>query len=208
MQLDALAYLRRLATEHPESGVRCVQLTHVIDYDELARKRCWQWNLLPQFEALPLEEMSEDDKCDKGRYLSVVVNPGVFLPWMRKQLQDAGVKFQRNNTVKSLEELECFGHDILINASGLASRELQDVLDLEVTMDRTYATVVTSSYEDAFVCRRGSGGYTYIFGRGDGTAVVGGLSEPVSEEIRTPEDIRGIRHFVSFPPSLSGDKAN
>jgi hypothetical protein len=64
----------------------------------------------------------------------------------------------------------------LVNASGIASATLEDVRDSQLIMDRTHVVVVKSTFEGGYV-HRGPGPYTYVFGRGDGTAVVGGVSE-------------------------------
>ncbi|KAK4149487.1 hypothetical protein C8A00DRAFT_18831 [Chaetomidium leptoderma] len=193
MQLDALAYLRTLAVEYPESSVRCVELTDVFG-GELGvagsvenRGAVWYKGRVPGFEVLQ-EDTKEGGGEVRVRYGSVVLTPGVFLVWLRKRLEEGGVRFERIGEVKALGELAYLGHDLLINASGLASLTLEDVGDEKMVMDRTYVTVVKSEYQGAFV-RRGLGVYTYIFGRGDGTAAVGGVSEPVQNEVKPMEEI-------------------
>ncbi|KAK3303719.1 uncharacterized protein B0T15DRAFT_439495 [Chaetomium strumarium] len=183
MQLDALAYLRRLAIEHPAGGVRRVRLIDV-STPKAAAVCCWYAGLLPELEALEVGEGGDG---------SMVVNPSVFLPWVRKKLEDAGVRFQRISTVESLEELKTFGHGILIDASGLVSRTMLDVRDEELTMDSTYVSVVRSTY-GVSVVRSTYGGafYTFIFGRGDGSAVVSGISHR-----------RGSRRCEEDCPSVS-----
>jgi hypothetical protein len=103
----------------------------------------------------------------KVRYGSVVLTPGVFLPWLKRMLEEDGVRFEKVGEVASLGELmgTWMEHDVLINASGLGSTKLQDVKDEKVVSDRTYVTVVKSDIKAAFV-KRGVGVYTYIFGRG------------------------------------------
>ncbi len=176
MQLGALAYLQRVALEHPESSARIVELTDVFGPDlgagEQTAQGVWFGGKVVGYEVL-----SEGEEV-MVRYGSVVLDPGVFLPWLRKMLEEDGIKFERIGEVKSLGELSERGHDVLINASGVASMTLEDVRDEKLVMDRTHVTVVRSDFQSAYV-HRGPGVYTYIFGRGDGTAVVGGLSELV-----------------------------
>ncbi|KAG7285754.1 hypothetical protein NEMBOFW57_008048 [Staphylotrichum longicolle] len=78
-----------------------------------------------------------------------------------------------------------WGHDVLINASGIASATLEDVKDSQLIVDRTHVVLVKSKFDGGYV-HRGPGPYTYIFGRGDGTAVVGGVSE-MPQNGPTPE---------------------
>ena len=183
MQLDALAYLQRVALEHPESSARIVELTDVfgsgLGAGQDTAQGVWFGGKVAGYEVL------EEGDGVMVRYGSVVLDPGVFLPWLRGRLEEGGVKFERVGEVKSLGELSGRGHDVLINASGVASTTLEDVRDEQLVMDRTHVTVVRSDFQSAYV-HRGPGVYTYIFGRGDGTAVVGGLSELVQDEA-TPQ---------------------
>ncbi|KAK4147311.1 uncharacterized protein C8A04DRAFT_9063 [Dichotomopilus funicola] len=193
MQLAALDYLRNtLVADHPESetGVRSVTLTDVfgtIPASAGASRGVGVWftGRVPGYEVLSSQG---DDGPLKVRYGSAVINPDVFLGWIRKQLEARGVRFERVAEIKALGDLKGRGHDVLVNASGLASRTLEDVKDEAVIMDRTYVTVVKGHFDGAFV-HRGEGVYTYMFGRGDGTVVVGGVSEPVSGSVKNAAEI-------------------
>ncbi|KAK0711711.1 FAD dependent oxidoreductase-like protein [Lasiosphaeris hirsuta] len=174
MQLDALAWYRAVAAAHPEAGVRRVGMT-----DLGVAADAWFHGRVPGLR-----------EVDGGvGYESAVLDPGVFLPWLRRVLEEQGVKFVRVGTVRSLGELAYLGGHVLVNASGLASLTLKDVRDDAVVMDRTYTALVKSDYRDAFV-RRGKTEYSYYFGRGDGTAVLGGISEPVDSVVRTVAEVR------------------
>ncbi|KAI1332364.1 nucleotide-binding domain-containing protein [Xylariaceae sp. FL0255] len=215
MQIDALSFCRKLANSHPESSIRLNELTDVYDVGASAVSDLWFRDRLPNFEVLDASQFAlkgeETQPAVAVRYLSFALTPSVFLPWLRKRLEDSGVKFQRIDSVKSLAELEHFGHNVLINASGLASSTLDDIKDKQVITDRTYVTVVKSKYEEAFV-RRCATEYTYIFGRHDGTAVLGGISEPVENEVQSSATIRAdlIRRANAnlpdhFPSANVGD---
>ncbi|KAK1831882.1 D-amino-acid oxidase [Podospora conica] len=182
MQLDALHFLRRLAVEHPESGVVASELVDLFDD---ADETFWGLGRVPGIEAL--EAGKEGMKL---RYPSAVASPDVLLPWLRARLEAQGVKFVRVDTVTDLKEVEKFGGDVVINACGAGAATLGGVGDDKVVVDRTYTVLVKSTFEGSLV-RRGAGGrYTYVFGRGDGTAVVGGVSEGVGGEVRGLEEVR------------------
>jgi hypothetical protein len=171
MQLAALAYLRQLAIDHPESSVRSVKLTDVFPLGVTCADGTdthggvWFAGRVPDFEVL--DQGHGLMEAAKVRYGSVVLTPGVFLPWLKRMLEEDGVRFEKVGEVASLGELmgTYMEHDVLINASGLGSTKLQDVKDEKVVSDRTYVTVVKSDIKAAFV-KRGVGVYTYIFGRG------------------------------------------
>ncbi|KAK2616798.1 hypothetical protein QQS21_000175 [Conoideocrella luteorostrata] len=190
MQLDSLAYCLRLAKTHPESSVRAVELTDIYDVGATEAKELWYYNCVPGFQELDTSQLTGDQKPTLAvKYTSFVLSPKPFLAWLRCRLESSGVTFERIPTAKSLGELSRFGHDILINASGLASTTLADVEDKKMISDRTYTILVKSDYNKAFV-RRGATEYTYIFGRHDGTTVVGGISEPPENEVMAKDSVR------------------
>ncbi|KAI0529785.1 nucleotide-binding domain-containing protein [Xylaria digitata] len=193
MQLDALSFCRKLAASHPESSVRINELTDVYDVGATSASELWYHDRVPGYEAVDAVRfaLGEEEKSPAVavRYSSFVLTPPVFLSWLRGRLEDAGVKFRRIPAVTSLADLEYLGHDVLINASGCASSTLEDVKDEQVITDRTYVTLVKSAYDKSFV-RRSAAEYTYIFGRHDGTAVLGGISEPIQNEVKSSAIIR------------------
>lgn len=185
MQLDALHFLRQLAVQHPESGVVCSELVDLFD-DVAEGEGFWGVRRVPGLEVVPCE----NGKGVKVRYPSVVASPEVLLAFLRTRLEAQGVRFVRE-TVRELKELERFGGDVVINACGAGAATLGGVRDEKMVVDRTYTVLVRSGFEGSFV-RRGAGGrYTYLFSRGDGTVVVGGVSEGVGEEVREAEEVRG-----------------
>jgi len=199
MQLHALHYLRELAVKHPESGVHQVKLTDVPPPGGQSPP----WFAGPP--ALVPDFVNLDYPADQIRftYRSVVVNPKVFLPWLTERLQKQGVVFRRIPTVERLVDVKrALGpehkQDLLVNASGLASATLEDVKDDEMALDRTYVTVIKLQYQDAFV-RHDAWPYTYIFGRGNGTTVVGGVSDPTTERVKTTAE---VHRDVSLSTSL------
>ncbi|KAK4448809.1 hypothetical protein QBC34DRAFT_102862 [Podospora aff. communis PSN243] len=185
MQLDTLAFLQKLAASHPESSARTGELTDIYGDGPADAGELWCNGRVPGFQVLPSAGGSLAVK-----YASVVVDPAVFLPWLRGQLEAAGVRFQRIPAIQALGDLAHMGHDILINASGVASQTLSDVKDSCVIADRTYTILVKSDYKDMFVRRSPNHEYLYVFGRHDGTAVIGGISDPVDNTIRSSVCVR------------------
>ncbi|KAL1846866.1 hypothetical protein Daus18300_014124 [Diaporthe australafricana] len=192
MQLHALKHWLKLAESHPESSVQRVRLTEVYDVDAQASDHLWYRDAVPGFELLDATAIASKygrDGKSGASYDSVVLSPRIFLPWLRSQLENSGVRFERIGKVTALSELKYLGHDVLVNASGSGSLLLTDVRDDNVMTDRTYVTVVKSHYKEAFV-QRSSAQYAYMFSRGDGTVAVGGISEPACEAVRSVEEVR------------------
>lgn len=191
MQVAALNHLLVLAEQYPESSVRRVKLDAVFTTHTKVNSAdaVWPCGQVPNWELV--SSGSESGGRVRTRYDTVVLTPKVFLPWLRARLEKRGVVFKRIPTVKSLEELGgMVEYDVLVNASGRASATLEDVQDDKLTLDRTYCTVVKSSFEGASV-HYGNGYYSYVFGRGDGTAVVGGLSHDVEDPVWSTEYVHG-----------------
>ncbi|KAK7705978.1 hypothetical protein SLS57_009895 [Botryosphaeria dothidea] len=105
---------------------------------------------------------------------SWVLTPTVFLPWLRGQLEAAGVAFKRVE-VRSLEDLKGMGHDVLINATGWGARYLGDVADRDVEQVRGQTVLVKTDFDKVWT-RRGRD-YIYVISRGDGTAILGGIKQ-------------------------------
>lgn len=196
MQLDSLAYCSKLAKTTPESSIRCSELTDLHEVGATAAKELWYHEIVPGYQELSPAQLPKGQTADVAvKYNSFTLTPAVFLPWLRGRLESTGVTFKRIETINSLGALSYLGHDILINASGLGSMTLGDVQDEKIITDRTYTAVVKSEFGGSFV-RRAATGYTYIFGRHDGTAVLGGISEPVDNKRRSTESTRTeVRNF-------------
>lgn len=74
--------------------------------------------------ACELPEHLRDHYGGALRFLAPVVDTTIYLPWLRRHLERAGVSFELRN-VESLSDL--FDEaDVVVNASGLGARELCD----------------------------------------------------------------------------------
>ena len=127
---------------------------------------------MPGIKVLPC---GDDGKGMKFRYPSAVASPDVLPPFLRARLEAQGVSFVRVETVGNLKELGRFGGDVVISACGVGAATLGGVKDEKVVVDRRYMVLVRSGFEGSFVKWGNGGRHTYLFGTGDGTAVVKGV---------------------------------
>ncbi|CAG7925231.1 unnamed protein product [Penicillium olsonii] len=172
MQLDAFAELWRWSIAYPESSIK--QITVEDFHEDKSEADIWWKDYMPEFRFLPSETLPEGAKVGTS-YKSLILNPAIFLPWMRKQLENTGVRFKRMN-LESLSDARDLGHDVLINASGFGSLKLKDVQDVDVEMVRGQTMVVESNYNKIFMYDTGRT-YTYVLPRLDGTVILGGTRQ-------------------------------
>ena len=69
----------------------------------------------------------------------------IFLPWLRKRLEAAGVTFKRIH-IQSLADLKGMGQDIVINSTGNRARHLLDVKDQAMEPVRGQTIFVKTGY--------------------------------------------------------------
>ncbi|EED21154.1 D-amino acid oxidase, putative [Talaromyces stipitatus ATCC 10500] len=176
MQAEAFAYLWSIAHNNPESSV--IEMVDI--QDETPLEKIWYRGLMPDVNK------------------SLVLNPHVFLLWLRKNIEDSGVKFVRRE-INSLSELRDEGHDVLVNATGFGSKFLHDVADNDVQLIRGQTHLVKTDHNKIFM-RHGQD-YTYIIPRLDGTAILGGIKQVgetythVDEEIK--KDVRSASQILA-----------
>lgn len=155
----------------------------------------WYARLLPGYGLLKQEELPP--RAVFGvTYQTVVISPPVFLPWLRSRLEARGVQFQRAK-VESLADLRHLKHHILINATGAQSRNLQDVADKSLVSYWLQSIIIKSDFHGAYIYRGKNGFYFNMFGRGDGTAYIGGIKDMGSAARDISEADRHIvRNFL------------
>lgn len=154
--------------------------------DSRTLEEIWFRDKVPEFGVIPDKERIPGTTVG-FKYRTIVLTPMVFLPWLRSKLEATGVKFHRA-TVRSLDDLKAMGHDILINAAGIGPLRLEDVKDTKVQEVRGQTVLVKSKFDKLFV--RNGDNYTYVFARGDGTTVLGGIKQFGSTEKQVDSDIR------------------
>ena len=193
MQLDSLAVLLKLARTNPESSVRQIEMLDLMDHSDISQ--VWYKDKVPNFRILRKEELPEDAPFGVA-YEATILSPMTFLPWLRRQLEATGVRFQRV-AVTSLDALSGMDHDILINATGGGPLHLNDVQDKNVEEVRGQTVLVRSKYDKLFVRRAKD--YTYAMARGDGTVILGG-DKRYNNTDTTVDDV--LRDDVSRPNIL------
>ncbi|KAL4962011.1 FAD-dependent oxidoreductase [Aspergillus stella-maris] len=184
LQTDSFAYLWSLAKSDPESSIRIIEMHDL--QDETPLEKVWYRDLMPEFRVMAPTELPEGTKLGMS-YKSVVITPAIFLPWLRRKLEAAGVKFVRKN-LKSLSDLKGYGHEVLVNATGFGARFLADVADQGVQQIRGQTVLVKTGHDKIFM-RHGKD-YTYVIPRLDGTAILGGIKQVGETYAEVDEDIK------------------
>lgn len=107
---------------------------------------------------------------------TVVLDPNIFLPWLKQKLETSGVKFKRMN-LASLADAHHLGHDVLINATGAGPKYLDDIQDESMELLKGQTMIIKSDYNKSFMRDDGKD-YTYVIPRLDGTVILGGIRDP------------------------------
>ncbi|KAL3480897.1 nucleotide-binding domain-containing protein [Aspergillus californicus] len=188
IQLESLAGLWRLAKEHPESGLRVTTMTEILEYG--SPEDIWYRTKVPEFRLLDQDELPPKAVFGMS-YSTVCISPPVFLPWMRSRLEARRVKFQRAK-VDALQDLNYLGHDVLVNATGAQSRHLRDVAEKSMVPYLLQSILIRSSYSECFIYRGNDGYYFNMFGRGDGTAYVGGIKDLGNDDRSAYDEDRSL----------------
>ncbi|CAH0021052.1 unnamed protein product [Clonostachys rhizophaga] len=188
MQLEGLMGLLRLAETNPESSVRQIEMTEIMDRGTKAD--VWYAGKVPDFRFLSDEELPIGAIYGM-KYKTVVLTPQKFLTWLYERLQARGIKFRRTR-VSSLADLKGLGHDILINASGIGAENLKDVMEKNLTPWRLQCVVAKAppTYDRLFIRRGDKGYYSTAFARLDGTVYVGGVLTENDRDLSISEEQR------------------
>jgi glycine/D-amino acid oxidase-like deaminating enzyme len=117
----------------------------------------------------------------------MTLNPAVFLPWIKKELETRGVRFIRKE-LKSIEEAEKMtGCGIVVHASGLGAFHLAG--DKGVVAIRGQTMFVETDF-DELVMLQGSQ-YSYVIPRMyTGGAIMGGVSQEGNLDRNVDENLR------------------
>ncbi|CAG8272419.1 unnamed protein product [Penicillium salamii] len=167
MQRDTFAVLWRLAIRHPESSVKMIPMEEIFD-DERTDDDLWYKDYMPNFQFLPKDRLPSGAKGGIT-YTTIVLDPGIFLPWLKRNLESSGVDFKRM-TLHSLSDAYHLGHDILINATGAGPIYLDDIQDDNMELLKGQIMIIKSDYKKCFMRDDGKN-YTYVIPRLDGKIV-------------------------------------
>lgn len=112
-------------------------------------------------------------------YDTAVIDPPIYMPWLKAQFEKLGGKVLRREVVSLDEVYASFPQSaIIINASGLGSRDLGGVNDLHSFPDRGQNTLIASNDTQNLHFRIGQE-FTYIIPRPkSGILVCGGIHQP------------------------------
>uniref|UniRef100_A0A060TIQ9 ARAD1D48620p n=1 Tax=Blastobotrys adeninivorans TaxID=409370 RepID=A0A060TIQ9_BLAAD len=113
--------------------------------------------------------------------LGFVVNPRVYLPWLRAQLEDMGVKFVRGDLTSIGQVVKKFWPAVMVNATGLGSSYIRGVRDGAVVPVRGQVAIARlENYPQSkgYYIRHGYE-FTYVIPKplSDNLVTLGGVSQ-------------------------------
>lgn len=108
-------------------------------------------------------------------YKTISLNPERYIDWLKGKCERAGVKFVRYDCASLEEASKIAPCDAIVNATGVGSRYLRDVMDDKVQSVRGQTMIVKCEAAEIEACH--SDKYTYVIPHGDGTATLGGIKE-------------------------------
>ncbi|KAJ3765544.1 hypothetical protein FB446DRAFT_760158 [Lentinula raphanica] len=175
MQKSSFRYMWKLAETSPDCGLKRVKS---IDYfDQVTDEdQVWYKDFMPGCRRIPTEQLPQD--VTLGFELeTIVANPLIYLQWLRDRLSTPGVTFVRKE-LKHISEVKDIVPevDVVVNASGVGAKYLGGVED-ELVEELRGQTMLVRSKETTVICRSGDV-YAYSIPRLDGTAIIGGISQP------------------------------
>ncbi len=86
-------------------------------------------------------------------YDTVIMDPQVYLAWIRDRLIAAGVKFVRQE-IQHISELKSFKADVYVNATGCGAKFLGGAEDDEVELIRGQTMLVRNDKETKIMIRQ------------------------------------------------------
>ncbi|KAJ3907558.1 hypothetical protein F5879DRAFT_986370 [Lentinula edodes] len=163
MQKQSFRYMWKLAETDPESGLKRIKS---IDYFDqvMDANQVWYKEFMPSCKQIPSTELPQGVTLG-FEYRTVIVTPLTYLEWL-------------NNRLSPLEPVSDIVPqvDVVVNASGVGAKYLGGVEDMLVEESRGQ-TMLVRTKETTVICQSGDL-YAYSIPRLDGTAVIGGISQP------------------------------
>ncbi|KAJ5583479.1 hypothetical protein N7535_002099 [Penicillium sp. DV-2018c] len=168
---ESFKYYWALAHRDPTSGVQVLKATEYYD-DRTDDTSIWYKTLVPHYRLHKQTELPKGAKLGFD-FHTMAINPTVFLPWLKKELESRGVRFIRQE-LESLDAVrEITNCRIVVNASGLGALRLAG--DEDVVPVRGQTMFVKTDI-DFLKLWQGSH-YTYVIPRMySGGAIIGGPS--------------------------------
>jgi hypothetical protein len=195
MQKRSFKFYWDLAHQDPSSGVKIYPMTEFFD-DRNNDSDIWYKTLMPDYRIIAKSELPEGVSMGV-KYTALAMSPLLLLPWLKKKLEERGVKFVRKE-VKSLDEVQRITTaKIIVNASGVGAKELAS--DDAVHPVRGQTMFVKTDLNELFM-REGSE-YTYVIPRvGSGGVIMGGIKSDrldAEVDVEMKSDIlRRVNHMT------------
>ncbi|RFU36281.1 hypothetical protein B7463_g12, partial [Scytalidium lignicola] len=179
MQRISFDFYWSLAQRDSSAGVEVYPLTEYFD-DPVDESRVWYKTFMPEFRYISPKDLPAETAAG-AKYKSLGINPTIFLPWIKKQLDAKGVKFIRKEVASIEEARKLTGARIIVNASGVGAKKL--VGDEAVRPVRGQTMFVKTPFRELFI--RDGREYTYVIPRsGSGGVIMGGVkSDRLDSEI-------------------------
>ncbi|EYE92057.1 FAD-dependent oxidoreductase [Aspergillus ruber CBS 135680] len=170
-------HLLKMAQEDPKSGVCIVDTREFLEQAPPENSSLWGQHVVSKFRHLKKEEFPSHFNTGWA-YDTLVTDPTLHMPYLGKQITELGGQFIRKK-VNSLEDLyRMFPESsIFINASGIGSKELEDVKDDKCFPERGQNVFYKTDKCHMMYFRNGKQ-YTYVIPRPMSQGVVlGGVKQ-------------------------------
>ncbi|KAF5379585.1 hypothetical protein D9757_009241 [Collybiopsis confluens] len=175
MQKTSFRYMWKLPESDPDCGVKRVTSINYFD-QEIDEEQVWYKDFIPGFKQIPSSSLPKDITLGY-EYQTVVIAPLTYLQWLKDRLTASGVTFIRQDLKHISQVLDIVPNvNVVVNATGVGAKYLGGVEDQLVEESRGQ-TILVRTKETALICRSGNV-YAYSIPRLDGTAVIGGISQP------------------------------
>jgi len=175
IQKASFRYMWKLAETDPDCGLKRVT---AIDYFDQSsdESKVWYKDFMPGFKKIPSSDLSKGVLLG-FEYQTVVIHPLIYLQWLKDRLTASGVTFVRKelNHISDVRDIVP-QVDVVVNASGVGAKYLGGVQD-DLVQELRGQTMLVRTDETTVICRIGDV-YAYSIPRLDGTAIIGGISQP------------------------------
>ncbi|KAJ5665885.1 uncharacterized protein N7477_008333 [Penicillium maclennaniae] len=185
LQVESFKYFWELAHKDPTSGVQVLKATDFYD-DRDDDSTIWYKSLMPQYRRIPTKDLPNGVKVG-FTFKTMAVNPVVFLPWIRNQLDSQGVCFIRKE-VQEIEEVKRLtGNEVVVHATGLGAYDLAG--DKDVVAARGQTMFVKTDFNELMMLQGSQ--YTYIIPRmHSGGVILGGISQEENLDREVDQKLR------------------
>ncbi|KIK56920.1 hypothetical protein GYMLUDRAFT_46810 [Collybiopsis luxurians FD-317 M1] len=181
IQKASFRYMWKLAESDPDCGVRVrftVQRIISIDYfdQDTDEDQVWYKDFIPGCKQIPTSDLPKDVTLGY-EYQTVVIVPLIYLQWLKDRLTASGVTFIRKELGHISQIRDIVPNiNVVVNATGVGAKYLGGVED-EMVEEARGQTIQVRTKETTVICRSGNV-YAYSIPRLDGTAIIGGISQP------------------------------